>query len=145
MPKLMKHMNSISRLQAAYRTARMGGVLGGCQHSFVLAICRAPGRSQEELARDLCLNKSTVARTLAALETDGYLLRTPNPADKRELLVYPTEKMQNILPEVRAVTREWNERLCADIPEEELAVFFSVLTRMTDRARELADEWEVKQ
>ena len=142
MPRIMGSMNRISRCQATYRTEKIASDLGGCHHSFVLAICRMPGKSQEELARDLCLNKSTVARSLTQLEDRGYVTRTPNPADKRQMLVYPTEKMLDILPKVRSVTKEWNDLLSEGISEEELAVFESVLHRMEQSAKEIIQTLE---
>lgn len=144
MPRIMGSMNRISRCQAIYRTEKMNDELGGCQHSFVLAICRGPGRSQEELARDLCLNKSTVTRTLTQLEDRGYVRRMPNPTDKRQSLVYPTEKMLDILPRVRAVTSEWNQLISDGISAEELEVFESVLHRMEKRAKEIMSQMEGK-
>ena len=137
MPRIMRSMNVISRCQSLYRAEKMGDALCGGHHSFVLAICRCPGRSQEELSKVLCLNKSTVARAITQLEEAGLVKREANPADKRELLVCPTEKMQAILPRVRQVTAEWNELISRGITEEEMAIFESVLCRMEQSAREL--------
>ena len=139
----MKMMNNISRSQAVYRQSKISQRdLQASQYAFVLAICRAPGRSQEELARELCLNKSTVARTLNGLEEKGYLTRTPLPHDRRQLAVYPTEKMLAVLPEVRKASEDWMRLLSDGIPEEELAVFNSVLERMQERARTIVEGQE---
>lgn len=140
MLRFMKSLNNISRSQATYRGQRVS-LDGLCpsHHAFVLAICKVPGRSQEELAQELCLNKSTVTRTLAHLEEQGYIRREQSPADKRQLAVFPTERMLAALPEIRGVSREWHERISEGIPEDELAVFHSVLSRMEKRAKEIID------
>ncbi|MBQ7875574.1 MAG: MarR family transcriptional regulator [Oscillospiraceae bacterium] len=138
----MKSMNIISRCQAIYRAQRLDSDLCACHHSLVLAICRAPGRSQDELAKDICLNKSTVTRALAQLEERGYVTRTPDASDKRRTLVEPTGKMLDILPEVRAITAEWNSAISADIPADELAVFQSVLKKMEQNARNIIQKAE---
>ena len=105
MAKFMKMLNNISRSQAIFRAGRVGAEdLPSGQYAFVLAICREPGRSQEELARELCLNKSTVARSLNYLEERGYVLREAMPGDKRRFSVYPTEKMLAVLPRVKAAS-----------------------------------------
>ena len=138
MSKFMKTLNNISRAQAVYRQGRVGAPdLSAGQYAFVLAICRAPGRSQEELARELCLNKSTVARTLTYLEERGYITRASQPSDRRLLAVYPTERMLSVLPELRVASEDFMKLLAADIPADELAVFYSVLDRMQARAREV--------
>ena len=141
MSKFMKLLNNISRSQAVYRRSKIHAddLLGG-HYAYVLAICKEAGRSQEELARELCVNKSTVARNLNLLEDKGYIERRPLPSDKRQFSVYPTDKMLAVLPEVRAVSGEWMTLLSEGIPEAELEVFNSVLERMEDRARKLTEE-----
>ena len=138
MPRFMKMLNNISRSQAIYRQSKISAddILSS-HYAFVLAVCRVPGRSQEELARELCLNKSTVARTLNCLEEKGYVERKALPNDKRQFSVYPTDKMLSVLPEIRQASAEWVELLSEGIGEDELEIFNSVLERMQDRAREI--------
>ena len=143
MSKFMKMLNNISRSQAIYRHCKISAEdLQSCHYSFVLAICRMPGSSQEELAQELCLNKSTVARSLNSLEEKGYITRTPLPNDKRQFSVHPTEKMLSVLPEVKEASDEWMSLLSSDISEEELEIFDSVLKRMQARAREIIKNQE---
>ena len=143
MPKFMKMLNNISRSQAIYRHSRISAddLLVG-HYAFALAICRDPGRSQEELARELCINKSTVARNLNYLEEKGYIVRTPLPSDKRQFSVYPTDKMLEVLPEVKSASEEWMTLLSEGIPQDELNIFDSVLERMQARAREIIEKQE---
>lgn len=141
MPRIMKSLNSISRCQATYRSEKLkADGICACHHAFILIISKNPGRSQEELTREICLNKSTVARALNHLENCGYITRTPNPDDKRQFLVYPTDKMLEILPEVRAIAREWNDCIAEGISEEELEIFHSVLNRMEEKAKSIVRE-----
>ncbi|MBR0449316.1 MAG: MarR family transcriptional regulator, partial [Clostridia bacterium] len=116
--------------------------LSSAHYAFALAICREPGRSQEELAQELCLNKSTVARHLNCLESKGYISRTPLSNDKRQFSVYPTEKMLSVLPEIKKVSIEWVELISDGIAENELEIFNSVLERMQSRAREIVQNQE---
>ncbi len=143
MSKFMKMLNNISRSQAIYRHHKISAEdLQSCHYSFVLAICRMPGSSQEELAQELCLNKSTVARSLNSLEEKGYITRTPLPNDKRQFSVHPTEKMLSVLPKVKEASDEWMSLLSSDISKEELEIFDSVLKRMQARAREIIKNQE---
>lgn len=143
MPVFMKSLNIISRCQAAFRIQRGGSELSSLNHSLILAICREPGRSQDELAKDICINKSGVARALAVLESKELVIRKTDPADKRRTLVEPTEKMLEILPEVRKITADWIKLVSEGIPEEELAVFQSVISKMERNARKIVEEPEV--
>lgn len=136
MAKFMKSLNNISRCQSLYRTEKLQAEgICACHHAFILCISRNPGRSQEELARELCLNKSTVARALIHLEKYGYITRNENPCDKRQFLVFPTEKLEKILPDVRRTAKEWNESIVAGIDEKELEIFHSVLDRIEKTAK----------
>lgn len=143
MSKFMKMLNNISRSQAIYRHEKISADdLHSSHYAFVLAICRKEGRSQEELAKELCLNKSTVARALNSLEEKGYITRTPLPQDKRQFSVYPTQKMIDVLPEVKKASEEWMLLLSDGIAPEELEVFNSVLERMQERARKIIEKQE---
>ena len=143
MSKFMKMLNNISRSQAIYRHKMICSEdLNSSHYAFALAICHKPGRSQEELARELCLNKSTVARSLNSLEEKGYILRTPLPSDKRQFSVHPTDKMLAAIPKIRQVSDEWMNLLSEGISEDDLATFNSVLERMQSRAREIIERQE---
>lgn len=138
MPKLMKTLNNISRCQSNYRSKKLEPErLWVGHHAFVLAICRNEGSSQEKIARELCLDKSTVARALNRLEEKGLIERRTNAENKRELLVFPTQKMLDLLPEVRAIAKEWNALIVSEIPEDELSVFYSVLSRIENKAKDI--------
>lgn len=143
MLKFMKSLNIISRCQSSFRNAKLGSELCSAHHSLVLAICREPGRSQDDLAKDICIDKSGVARALASLEAKGFVERKPDPNNKRKLLVFPTEKLLEIIPSVRSVTAEWNRIVSEGISEEEFAVFQSVLFRIEKNARKIVDNQEV--
>ena len=137
MPKFMKSLNIISRCQSAFRTKKMEGEPAGCYHSLILAISRGPGRSQDELAKDICINKSGVARALASLEAEGFVSRRPDPINKRKTIVEPTDKLISVLPKIRETTAEWNRLVSLGISEEDLAVFESVILRMENNARQI--------
>ncbi len=143
MSKFMKMLNNISRSQAIYRHSRVSAEdLQSGHYAFALAICREPGRSQEDLAKELCVNKSTVARNLNYLEEKGYIKRTPLPNDKRQFSVHPTEKMLAVLPEIKSASLEWMTLLSEDIPKAELEIFDSVLARMQEKARKIIEKQE---
>ena len=143
MPKFMGMMNRVTRCLATYRSRRFDGDLGSGHHSLALVLCRHPGCTQETLAELVCLDKSTVTRALTTMENSGYVTRTPNPEDKRQLLVEPTEKLKTVLPRLEAIMDEWYSRLSDGISEEEMLRFASVLHRIEQNARSIAYETEV--
>ncbi len=143
MSKFMKMLNNISRSQAIYRNSKISANdMQSGHYAYALAICREPGRSQEELARELCVNKSTVTRNLNYLEDKGYITREALSTDKRQFSVSPTEKMLAVLPEIKSASTEWMTLLSEDIPEDELKIFDSVLRRMQDKAGKIIESQE---
>ena len=137
MAAIMRKMNIISRCESIYRTQQLAEEMPGIFHSYVLVICRKPGMSQDKLARHLCLNKSNVTRHLAKLEQKGYIERRVSEEDKRELLVYPTERMLDLQPEVVRITKEWNALVSEDVNEAELEVFHRVLDKMLEKSKSI--------
>ena len=143
MSKFMKTLNNISRSQAIYRFQRVSSSdLQPGHYAFILTICDKPGRSQDELAKELCINKSTVTRNLNYLEEKGYVTRRPLPNDKRQFSVFPTEKMMASLPEIRRASDEWMALLSDGIRDEDLIIFNSVLEHMQKKAREIIEKQE---
>ena len=134
----MKILNNISRSQAIYRHSRISaGDLQSCHYAYVLAISGKPGRSQEEIAQELLVNKSTVARNLNYLEEKGYIERKPEEHDKRQFSVFPTKKMLSVLPEIKKASDQWMDLLSEGISPEELKVFHSVLEQMQEKAKKI--------
>jgi DNA-binding MarR family transcriptional regulator len=64
------------------------------------------GVTQAGLAEALCVDASTVTKTLARLERDGLIERRSNPGDAREWRVHLTDRGQAL---VRPVIDIWTE------------------------------------
>lgn len=132
----MRRINAISRCAALFRAERYkDSELYQNHNTYILSICRNPGLTQEQLASKIYINKSNVARQLAYLEQHGFIERRQFEKDKRVLLVYPTQKAQDILPFVVDTNREWNEFITKDFTEEELEQFCLMLDRVEQRAK----------
>ncbi len=108
--------------------------LAGCQTPYLTTLYRQPGISQEEMARALNVNKSTVARQLSSLEEKGYVRREPAATDKRILLVYPTEKAMDVKARLYACYHNWNAYLTQDFTEEEQALLSRLMAHVASRA-----------
>lgn len=134
---IMKKINTISRCAVLYRNDKLNDkTLTPLYHSYVFIITKNPGITQDELASELCINKSNVTRGLNNLEEMGFVERKSDENDKRILRVYPTEKMIEAFPKIKAVLKDWNKYLTDDINEEEIQIFQSVLERITNRAKD---------
>lgn len=141
MQGIMKYINRISRANGVVYSNRLRDQeIAHCHHPYILLICRQPGISQEAIAREICVNKSNVTRQLAVLEEKGLIQRSQDPDDRRIWRVYPTEKMEALLPCVRSVMREWNEYILADLTPQENDTLISLLEKVTARATQAAQD-----
>ena len=137
MANLMRNINTISRCGASFRVKNSSENLPGIYHSYIFAICSHPGWSQDKLAKFLSINKSNITRHFSFLEENGYIERKSGEKDKRELLVYPTQKMLDILPEVTEISHRWNEQLTDGIDQNDLEAFRRVLGQLAENAKQI--------
>ena len=108
MSQIIRDITEIARCGAQYRSDNLAALgLKGCHASYLTEICANPGLSQDRLARLICINKSNVARQVATLEEEGFIIRKPSIADKRVMELYPTEKTLELLPQISQVQTQW--------------------------------------
>ena len=135
MASTMRYINMVSRCCSMYRSQRLEGTeLGACHIPYILTLCRNPGITQDTLCKMVYINKSNVTRALSYLEQHGYVERIQSEADKRVLLVYPTEKAEEALPAIRSILKDWNEYITEDISESEMNAFMTVLEKIAKKA-----------
>lgn len=138
MQEFMKNINTIARCATLYRDERLEGTgLSGSQSAYVSALCHNPGITQEQLAQRLHVNRSSVTRQLALLEEGGFITRRRNPADRRTIEVYPTERMEERLPLIQDIRAEWRAALTDHMPGEELDALEALLSGLAKRAEQL--------
>lgn len=135
MPSINRSLNVIGRCGALFRARRLPDTgVDPYNYFYLIHICRHPGLSQDALARALYVNKSSVTRHLSHLEQAGFLTRTPDPEDRRALLLYPTEKAQKLLPCLREIGKDWKNALTAGFTTEETEQFETLLARAFENA-----------
>ena len=137
MSRFMRLVNIISRCQAMYRADRLRSeALFPWHYNYVMPICFHPGLSQEQLARHVCMDKSNVTRHLAKLEEMGFVTRRPSEEDKRVTLVYPTPLLEEMLPKVRQINKEWSDYILDGFSEEEIGQLEEIMLKIARRAKE---------
>ena len=138
MSRFNSDLQAITRCARAFRTERMAQYgLKGFHTGYLSRICNNPGISQDQLAKNMLVDKSTVARQAAVLEDSGFITRTPSARDKRVLQLYPTEKALALLPEIRKTVNEWDAIASGGLTEEEL----ETLTELLYKVRLNAAKW----
>lgn len=135
MAKFMKNINLVSRSAEVFREEKLKDCgIRGCQSKYVLMIANTPGVSQEDISRSLFVNKSNVARQISNLEQKGFVKKVENDKDRRAVLLYPTQKLMDILPRVREVLAEWRTLVTEGFTEEEKAELQRLSEKMVENA-----------
>ena len=141
MPDLMHHVTDIARCAALFRQEELAALgLKSCHASYLCAVCRYPGITQDQLARRIFINKSNVARQLAVLEENGFVERRPSPEDKRAIQVFPTQKALDVLPEIIRIFRVWESFVAQDLSDEERRCLVSMLEKMKARSADWMEQ-----
>ena len=135
MSHITRGISEIARYGMQYRTEQMKALgLNGGHPNYLVEICADPGISQNRLAQRLCINKSNVARQVAFLEENGFVVCTPSSKDKRVTKLYPTEKTLALLPRISAMLEAWERHLTQDLSEDDKQTLAALLARLKERA-----------
>ena len=91
------------------------------------------------LAADLVVDLSVVSRQIAALEAEGLVVRTADPADRRASLIAASDAGTDLVNRKRARFKQWLRTMLADWTEQERAEF-ALLMRRFNAAMAAHDE-----
>lgn len=89
------------------------------------------------LGTELRLGKSTMTGVVARMEAAGLVQRSPDPRDRRNALLTPTERGAAIALEFEHDMRDRVRELIAPLSEDERTVLGELLSRVMRRAEEL--------
>jgi len=119
------NLNSISAPLAMLGIAR--GTL-----PFVMEVLCREGVIQEDISKSLSIDRAATARALQQLETEGFVRREEDPADRRRKRVYATDKLHGLHDEIMAILSTQKESLFSGFDGYERALFLSMLERTID-------------
>jgi DNA-binding MarR family transcriptional regulator len=130
--KITKIAREVSKF--TIRTLKADGI-GTSEFDFIHVVRKTPGITQAEICIMLGIDKSAVARQAASLESKGYLIRKPNPADGRSQLLYATEKSESLKNSKTHVEAKFYEWLAAPLSENEREEFARLLDILYQRCK----------
>ena len=98
-------------------------------YPFLIEIYKNNGISQEELAKSLYLNESTVTRNLSKLEKKGLIIKTPQ---KRKKIITITEEGSIIAKKIMDYDEEWDNLIKKDLTNNEYEDFKKTLIKISE-------------
>ena len=98
-------------------------------HGYLLRlVLEKPGLCQQEISNELLLEKSTITRFLAVLETRGFIMREAAQHDPRQNAVFPTEQAKALHQDLQDLGDELYAHMCSKVGKANLKSFVT-LTR----------------
>ena len=104
--------------------------IGTAEFDVIHLIRHNPGITQKQVRDTLKSDKGATAKRVASLEHKGYLVRKPNPEDKRSQLLFATEKAEHLKNSKAQIETTFYEWLLADLKEEEKESFCRTLDKL---------------
>jgi MarR family transcriptional regulator, transcriptional regulator for hemolysin len=95
-----------------------------------LALQDGRAMTQTALAREASVEQPTMANTLARMERDRLVERTPDPNDRRSALVSLTELGRARAEQAIAAAMQVNDSVAGALTPEELRTYFDILGRI---------------
>lgn len=114
--------------------------IGGGQLSFIFTLYHHPGASQDEIAKRLELDKTTVTRAALKLEGLGVIERKKDEQDLRVIRLHLTEKGLIVHDELKNAARDWHDVLVKGMSQEELNLLQKLTAKMAENARNFKNE-----
>ena len=101
--------------------------LTAAQAAIILIVCDFEILTQDEITKRLGIDKSVIAKTVAKMEKQGFLVRSTNKKDKRTYDISPTEKAWQAYPFVKEQIDISFKRMTQKMTEEEREEFKRLL------------------
>jgi MarR family transcriptional regulator, organic hydroperoxide resistance regulator len=117
-----------------------GGQITAEQFSLLMMLWLEDGRNQQDLADLYGKDKTSIARMLQTMERHGLIIRVPDEKDKRNNLLYITQKGLEIRAKLFPTLQSSLQETEAGISAEELETCKSVLHKMVDHLSRINDE-----
>ncbi|MDT8384831.1 MAG: MarR family transcriptional regulator [Gammaproteobacteria bacterium] len=106
-------------------------------HAYLLRLTLStPGLTPKQISHELKLEKSTITRSLDALEKKGFINRKKGDSgDAREQSIYPTKKSIKIATQLEKKGNDLYQKMIKDIGKSELASLVGELRKTQTRIK----------
>ena len=116
---------SIKEVNEALKTFN----LYSSQWSILFCLKKFGSMTQKEIWQYLNVEAPTITRTVARLEESGWIERKEG-TDKRERIVYLSERAEKMVPKIEKRILEVEENLVSPLAEEEQAQLIALLKKI---------------
>ncbi|MBM7839133.1 DNA-binding MarR family transcriptional regulator [Alkalihalobacillus xiaoxiensis] len=112
------------------------------QYLYLIRICEHPGNIQEKIAELLRVDRTTAARAIKKLESQGFIYKKEDPSNRKIKKLFPTERGKEIYQFLMRENDHSELVALQGLSEEEISTLFRLLKKVNGNIEE---DWnEVK-
>lgn len=118
--KLSRYTGGIYRCTQSYTNEILKpyGLSSG-SGPILLTLCHEDGINQNQLSKELCVDKAMSARELKKLIQKGYVKKEIDHKDTRAYKLYLTEEGRAVIPAIQKEMSLWNDAITKGLDEKE--------------------------
>ncbi|MDX5474201.1 MAG: MarR family transcriptional regulator [Bacillaceae bacterium] len=109
------------------------------QYLYLVRICENEGIIQEKLAEMIKVDRTTAARAIKKLESNGFIEKRNDPHNQKIRKLYPADKGKSIYPFIKRENDYSNSVALAGFSEREAESLFHLLQRVR---KNVEKDWE---
>ena len=134
---ITKLANQLYRCTQAYANRVLEKYqLSSGSYPFLLILNKNEGLNQNQVSRELDVDKAMSARVIKKLIDLEYLRKEADEEDSRAYKLYLTEKAKEIIPAILEELDGWNERITGSLTDTEREQLVNLLDKvLTDAKR----------
>lgn len=136
-PSMIKFVNQLYRYTQSYtdEAFKEFGLTSG-MYPFLLALSRNEGINQNQISRELNIDKAMSARVIRKLIDMDYIRKEGDEKDSRAFRLFLTDKSRRIVPEIKKGINHWVDLITEGLNEKAKEELINNLEFMLSNAKE---------
>lgn len=131
-----KNINILYRQFNLFLNHELSGVeLNSTDLMYLGTLFIEDGVTQDDLAKDFCVDKAATARSMQNLEKKGIIIRKLDESDRRAKRVYLTDKAYKYKPLMESIQKKWMKICNTPMNDEEVIQFEKNLEIITEHVK----------
>lgn len=131
-----KNINILYRQFNLFLNHELSGVeLNSTDLMYLGTLFIEDGVTQDDLAKDFCVDKAATARSMQNLEKKGIIIRKPDESDRRAKRVYLTDKAYKYKPLMESIQKKWMKICNTPMNDEKVIQFEKNLEIITEHVK----------
>ena len=114
--------------------------LSGARGRIIFALWNTDNIPIKEHIKKTSLDKATRTGIIDRLERDGFIIRSHNPQDKREIIISRTGKDEIFKTKIPAASDEQNALFYKDFSQEEIFTFEKMLKKILKNCKDAEEK-----